>query len=754
MTISTTSNTVVVQGNGLTTSFDFTFPVPLASELFVYYTDATGAVTTLNPSQYSVTGIGTANGGAVTYPLSGSPIASGTSLTIQRIVSYQQLTDLVNQSGYYPNVVENALDYLTMQTQQLAQEQTLAITVPLSASPSNLVLPSAAGRATTLVGFDSSGNVIAYPITASVGAGDLTSEGPFVAGIDFTAGVSTTLTLSKSYGAPANVQVHFDGIYQGTDQYTLTGTQITFTSPIPVGVSKVYIVGGTTLSTNVPADGSVTTPKIQDGAVTSSKIAAGAVGAAQLANGSIGAAQLAWAGLLSKVVTSISALRSLNKATYTNAFVTGYYATNDGGGGAYYLDASDTTSADNGGTIIVAIDGGRWKLIYAENKLSIKQFGAKVDGVTDDSTPVQNCINFLQTNGGGTIFLPAGVTILNTGVTITVGGVTLAGIGWQEYSGVETTGTPGINASWVKSSGTANSPVTIANTVEHATIKDIAFMQAQPADAPGWSPTVYPPTINVVGSPTSSGAVLMERIFCWNCYEFIRVGSVGNFSGRVTMKHVWGQPLSVGINMIASSDTMLLDDIHFWPFATASLNIAAWVQAQGHGINVVRSDNFIANNIFIFGVSVGFLFSSSTDGGTQHFQMSNIGLDSATVGILFSETAGATNGQISNLYVQAPSSAGSNSWGINAASVNNLTLDIVNFRSTIAGAGAVGMSGSADISITNAWADGWNISGIGSPAFNVSSGCTLTLGGRLRVNGGGGAATAGGAGVINMSHVN
>lgn len=374
----------MVQGNGLTTSFDFTFPVPLASELFVYYTDTTGAVTTINPSQYSVTGIGTANGGAVTYPLSGSPIASGTSLTIQRIVSYQQLTDLVNQSGYYPNVVENALDYLTMQTQQLAQEQALAITVPLSASPSNLVLPSAAGRATTLVGFDSSGNVIAYPITASVGAGNLTSEGPFVAGVDFTAGVSTTLTLSKAYGAPANVQVHFDGIYQGTDQYTLTGTQITFTSPIPVGVSKVYIVGGTTLSTNVPADGSVTTPKIQDGAVTSSKIAAGAVGAAQLANGSIGAAQLAWAGLLSKVVTSISALRTLNKATYTNAFVTGYYATNDGGGGPYYLDAADTTSADNGGTIIVATDGGRWKLIHRE-EVYAEQFGAKGDGLTDDS---------------------------------------------------------------------------------------------------------------------------------------------------------------------------------------------------------------------------------------------------------------------------------------------------------------------------------------------------------------------------------
>ena len=257
MTISTTSNTVVAQGNGLTTSFSFSFPVPLASELFVYLTSTTGAITLLSQSQYSVTGLGTAIGGAVTYPLVGSPLPTGASLTIQRIVSYQQLTDLVNQSGYYPNVVENALDYLTMQTQQLAQQAALSLQVPLSAMSPNLVYPGAAARAGTLAGFDASGNAAIYPISASVGAGNLTLEGPFVAGTNFTPGVTTALILSKAYGTTTNVSVHFDGTWQAPDQYTLTGTQITFNSPIPVGVSKVYIVGGTTLSISIPAAGSV-----------------------------------------------------------------------------------------------------------------------------------------------------------------------------------------------------------------------------------------------------------------------------------------------------------------------------------------------------------------------------------------------------------------------------------------------------------------------------------------------------------------
>jgi hypothetical protein len=233
--------------------------------LFVYYTDSTGAITLIPSSQYTVTGIGTANGGAVTYPLVGSPIATGTSLTIQRVVPYVQLTDLVNQSGYYPNVVENALDYLTMQTQQLAQQAALSLQVPFSATPANLVFPTAGGRAGRLAGFDSLGNVITYPISASVGAGNLTSEGPFVSGVNFTAGVTTALTLSQAYGSAANVQVHFDGTYQGPDQYTLNGTQITFTSPIPVGTQKVYIVGGTTLSLSTPAAGSVTDASIASG---------------------------------------------------------------------------------------------------------------------------------------------------------------------------------------------------------------------------------------------------------------------------------------------------------------------------------------------------------------------------------------------------------------------------------------------------------------------------------------------------------
>lgn len=65
----------------------------------------------------------------------------------------------------------------------------------------------------------------------------------FAAGTDFTPGTTVNLTLSKNYGAAANLFITFDGTWQGADQFSLSGFVVTFNSAIPVGVNKVYVKG-------------------------------------------------------------------------------------------------------------------------------------------------------------------------------------------------------------------------------------------------------------------------------------------------------------------------------------------------------------------------------------------------------------------------------------------------------------------------------------------------------------------------------
>lgn len=168
MTITTTSNRVVAQGNGLTTQFNYAFLIPAQVNLTVIFTDEDGNQTELTTTQYSVTGLDDPAGGYVTYPLAGPAITAGQSLTIERELPLKQLTTLDNQGAFYPQSVEDALDYLMMVAQQLYDLNGRALVVPIT-DPIPLALPSVDQRANQLLGFDSNGNpIVAQPSSALV----------------------------------------------------------------------------------------------------------------------------------------------------------------------------------------------------------------------------------------------------------------------------------------------------------------------------------------------------------------------------------------------------------------------------------------------------------------------------------------------------------------------------------------------------------------------------------------------------------
>lgn len=57
--------------------------------------------------------------------------------------------------------------------------------------------------------------------------------------------------------------------------------------------------------------------------------------------------------------------------------------------GVFFRDDNDTTTADNAGTVIVSTNGKRWKRLFS-GAIQPRWFGAIGDGVTDDTTPLNN----------------------------------------------------------------------------------------------------------------------------------------------------------------------------------------------------------------------------------------------------------------------------------------------------------------------------------------------------------------------------
>ncbi|KMV90594.1 hypothetical protein HMPREF9688_03393 [Klebsiella oxytoca 10-5244] len=128
MTVSTEVDHNDYTGNGVTTSFPYTFRIFQKTDLMVQVVDLSENITVLTlDTDYSVTGAGTYSGGSVVLS---SPLANGWQISISRSLPVTQDTDLRNQGKFFAEVHEDAFDKLTMLIQQCFSFLRLALRKP------------------------------------------------------------------------------------------------------------------------------------------------------------------------------------------------------------------------------------------------------------------------------------------------------------------------------------------------------------------------------------------------------------------------------------------------------------------------------------------------------------------------------------------------------------------------------------------------------------------------------------------------
>jgi len=246
MTISSTNRLAgPYAGDGVTTLFPFTFKVFSAADLEVVTLETdSGAIdelvlnvdfsAVLNADQNA------SPGGSITLLAGG--LAVGLELSISTDMAQLQNVNLINGGGFFPDVINQALDTLTILLQQLMLVALRAIRVPFG-DAADLELPSAAQRAGKVIMFDSAGDLQLVPIAA----------GGIVPGAQVSPsavnGANKDFTFTAAAGPTPSIIVFAGGVYQSpTTDYGVpvfvSGTtwKITFvTAPLngPVAILQL-----------------------------------------------------------------------------------------------------------------------------------------------------------------------------------------------------------------------------------------------------------------------------------------------------------------------------------------------------------------------------------------------------------------------------------------------------------------------------------------------------------------------------------
>lgn len=338
MTISSTTRQAgPFTGNDVTVTFAFTFKVFSASDLQLVRTNtSTGVSSTLTiTTDYTVTlnaDQNSAPGGSVTLV---NALVTGYTLIVTSDISALQSTDLTNQGGFYPQVITNALDKLTILVQQIIGKVGRSLNFPIQDTNYNPTLPAKAQRVGRVLAFDGTtgdptpGPTIADVQTVSAASTSIKTVADNIASVNTDAASITSInTTAGSIGSVNTVAANVSAVNTVSGSIANVSTvagNITNVNAVAANNANITTVGGSignvnTVATNIAAVNSASSNMaaiIDAPNQAASAAASAAAAAASAASGMYSAVQdksanytvlLADAGDLIRMTTTSGAL--------------------------------------------------------------------------------------------------------------------------------------------------------------------------------------------------------------------------------------------------------------------------------------------------------------------------------------------------------------------------------------------------------------------------------------------------------------
>ncbi|MDO8472954.1 MAG: glycosyl hydrolase family 28-related protein [Dehalococcoidia bacterium] len=232
-----------------------------------------------------------------------------------------------------------------------------------------------------------------------------------------------------------------------------------------------------------------------------------------------------------------------------------------------------------------------------DERPSVKDWGAKGDGATDDTAAIQAAIDAVYSgDGGGTIGFPHGQYKVSSTITVRdyvrlVGG---DGVGAGDYSR---------SCGFRVYTGRAAANTYGFDLKEGSGMRGFHFWYPEQVSAGESTPTVYGWTI---GSSTSTSderdAVCLQDLFFLNSYSAIRLYNCPRF----IVERVYGQPFATGIYADYCLSPCTLRDVRFDTFYAASTdNLYTWIHTNGRAFDIRRVQGLFAYNLQAKGYKEG-----------------------------------------------------------------------------------------------------------------------------------------------------